>query len=132
MGVTGPTGFTGPTGNTGPTGPTGPIGWTGPTGNTGPTGVTGNPVTMTQYTGSIAFSSVTSNVASSATMTQTNVLNTKSILIQGVNCISNASNVAGIVSLYPVQNTTYWNVNMTVLGAATGTATYTVYYYGLS
>jgi hypothetical protein len=87
---------------------------------------------MTQYTGSIAFSSLAANTPSSVTMTQTNVLNTKSILIQGVNCISNASNVAGIVSLYPVQNTTYWNVNMTVLGAATGTATYTVYYYGLS
>jgi hypothetical protein len=87
---------------------------------------------MTQYTGSIAFSSLAANVASSATLTPTSVLNTKSILIQGVNCISNASNVAGIVALYPVQNTTYWNINMTVLGAATGTATYTVYYYGLS
>jgi len=65
-------------------------------------------------------------------MSQANVLNTKSLLIQGVNCISNASNVAGVVALYPSQGATYWNVNMTVLAAATGTATYTVYYYGVS
>jgi uncharacterized membrane-anchored protein len=87
---------------------------------------------MTLYTGSIAFSSLAASTPASVTMSQTNVLNTKSLIIQGTNCISNASNVSGIVALYPVQNSTYWNINMTVLGAASGTATYTVYYYGLS
>ena len=87
---------------------------------------------MTQYTGSMAFSSVTSNVASSATMSQTNVSNTKSFLIQGVNCVSNAQNVAGIVALYPSPGATFWNVNMTILPATTGSGpTYTINYYGL-
>jgi hypothetical protein len=79
------------------------------------------------------FSTVASNVTSSATMSQSNVPNTKSILIQGVNCISNASNVGGIVALYPSQGATYWNINMTVLGAASGfPPSYIVYYYGVS
>jgi hypothetical protein len=87
---------------------------------------------FTQYTGSIPFPSLISNASSVAILSPTSVLNTKSILIQGVNCVSNASNVAGVVALYPSQGATYWNINMTVLAAATGTATYTVYYYGLS
>jgi hypothetical protein len=70
--------------------------------------------------------------ASSATLSPTSVLNTRSILIQGVNCVSNASNVAGVVALYPSPGATFWNINMTVLAASNGTATYTVYYYGLS
>jgi len=87
---------------------------------------------MTQYTGSMTFSSVTSNVAASATMSQTNVSNTKSFLIQGVNCVANAQNVGGIVALYPSPGATFWNVNMTVLAATTGDGpTYTIYYYGL-
>jgi hypothetical protein len=87
---------------------------------------------MTQYTGSMAFGSVTSNTTISAVMSQANVSNTKSFLIQGVNCISNASNVEGIVALYPSLGATFWNVNMTVLAATTGAGpTYTIYYYGL-
>jgi hypothetical protein len=87
---------------------------------------------MTLYSGNIVFPSLTVNTPSSVVLSQTNVLNTKSIIIQGANCISNATNVTGIVALYPIQNSTYWNINMTVLGAATGSATYTIYYYGLS
>jgi hypothetical protein len=88
---------------------------------------------MTQYTGSLSFSSVTSNVLSTSNMTQANVLNTKTILIQGVNCTANASTVAGVVALYPFQGATYWNISMTILPSATGTGpTYTIYYYGVS
>jgi hypothetical protein len=73
------------------------------------------------------------NQPASAVMTQTNVLNTQSLIIQGANCTSGSANVASIIALYPIQNTTYWNVNMTVVASgAGGTATYTIYYYGLS
>jgi type 1 fimbria pilin len=80
------------------------------------------------------FSSITPNTPSSAVLTQSNVSNSQNIIIQGANIISNASNVVGINSLYPIQSTTYWDINMTVIGSgvASGSATYTVYYYGLS
>ena len=89
---------------------------------------------MTQYTGSMSFSSITANQPSSAVLTQTNVSNSQSIIIQGANVVANASNVVGINSLYPIQSTTYWDINMTVIGSpvASGSATYTIYYYGLT
>ena len=86
----------------------------------------------TLYTGSSAFASLTANTPATSTLNPTSVLNSKSLFIQGTNITAGSTNVAGISALYPSQGTTYWTINMTVVGAATGSATYTVSYYGLS
>ena len=147
QGVQGPTGSTGRTGPTGPTGCTGTTGSTGRTGSTGATGLTGDQgFGYTGFTGPTGLTGPAISGLSLDTMTCTVTtptpgtyatgvavsdvpIGSPQILMQGYRA-ANPVFVNGVISVYVVPGTTYWEVSMTVLlQGAELTTSYTIYYY---
>jgi hypothetical protein len=161
MGVTGPTGFS-PTGDTGPTGPLGPAGPEGPPGPpgeplTGPTGSTGNQGDPSGFQGSTGptgsqlqgpqgpqgptgilsgQNSLTITFTGGATGAYYSNTGATSIPISDKVILSgygtDDTNVLSVSYIYAYEGATYWTYSMKVRLADSSSATYIIFYYGVS